>query len=85
MRISLDSGVTETFDNNEFLKLFKNFNITATEQDVNEFVAIDDECSHLFQEEILEEANLFLEEQQAVNDENITWDEDEPMDVDTTS
>ena len=29
-RISLDSAVTETFENNEFLKNFKNVNITAT-------------------------------------------------------
>ena len=29
-RISLDSAVTETFENNEFLKKFKNVNITAT-------------------------------------------------------
>ena len=71
-RISLYSAITETFDNNEFLKLFWNFNIEATERDINEFVAIDDKSSHLFKEEILEEANLlFFEEQQAVNkDEN---------------
>ena len=49
MRISLNSAVTETFDNNKLLKLFKNFNITATEQDINEFVAIDDESSYFFQ------------------------------------
>ena len=61
LRISLDSSVTETFDNNEFLKLFKNFNITTTEQGVNEFAAIDDESSHLFQEEILEEVKLFFQ------------------------
>ena len=29
LRISLDSAVTETFDNNKLLKLFQNFNITA--------------------------------------------------------
>ena len=41
IRISLDSDhITETFDNIECLKLFfKNFKITATEQDVNDFVA----------------------------------------------
>ena len=61
MRISLDSAVPEIFDNKDFLKLFKNFNITATEQDTNEFVAIDDESSHLFQGEILEEVNFFFE------------------------
>ena len=33
--ISLDSIVTETFDNNECLNLFKNFNITATQRDIN--------------------------------------------------
>ena len=43
-------------------KLFKNFNITPTEQDINEFITIDDGSSDLFHEEILEEANLFLEE-----------------------
>ena len=84
LRISLGSCVTEIFDNKEFLKLFKNFNITATKQDINECVAIDDKSSHLFQEEILEEANFV--EQQAVNkDENITSDEYELMDVDTAS
>ena len=31
--ISLDSAITETFNNNELFKLFKNFNITATKQD----------------------------------------------------
>ena len=49
----------ETLDNNEFLKLSKNFNIRATEQNINEFVAIDDENSRVVQEEILKE-NLFL-------------------------
>ena len=42
----------------------------------DEFAAIDDESSQMFQEEILEEANRIFEEQQAVNeDENITSDE----------
>ena len=50
LRISLDSAVTETFHNNKLLKLLKNFNITATEQDTNELVAIDEESSNLFQE-----------------------------------
>ena len=50
MRISLDSAVTQTFDNNKLLKLFRNFNITETEQDINEFVAIDEQSSHLFQD-----------------------------------
>ena len=31
LRISLDSAVTETFDINKTLRLFKNLNITATE------------------------------------------------------
>ena len=62
MRISLDSGVTETFDNNEFLKLFKNFNITATELDVNEFVAIDDECSHVLRRDIKRIKPFFYEQ-----------------------
>ena len=52
MRISLDSTVTETFDNNEFLNLFNNFNITATQQDIDEFVDIDDERSHVFEENL---------------------------------
>ena len=55
-----------TFDNNNVLKLFKNFNIKATEQDSVEFVTIDDESSHVFQEEILEE------QQVVIDDENIT-------------
>ena len=59
MRINLDSAVTQTVANK---KLFKNFNITPTEQDINEFITIDDGSSDLFHEEILEEANLFLEE-----------------------
>ena len=68
------------------MKRFKNFKITATEQDIDEFVAIDDENSNVFQENILEKANRFFEEQQSVNeDENITSDEVESMDVDTTS
>ena len=61
LRISLNSAITETFDNKEFLKLFKNFNITATDHNNNELKSIDDESSNLFQEEILEEANrIFL-------------------------
>ena len=60
MRINLNATVTDTFGNNEFLKPFKKFNIAATEQDINEIVVIDDKSSHLFQEEILEEVNLFL-------------------------
>ena len=35
LRISWESAITETFDNNELLKLFKNFNITVT--DIDEF------------------------------------------------
>ena len=67
------------------MKFFKNFNNTATKQDVDEFVAIDDEVSRVFQEEILEEVNgFFFGEQHAVNeDENII--SDESMDVDNTS
>ena len=75
---------TETVENNEILKHFKNLNFTATKQDIDEFIAIDNESTHVFQEEILEEVNLFFWEQQLVNDdENITPDEDEPMNVDT--
>ena len=59
LTISLDSVVTETFHNNKFLKLFKNFNTTATKQDIDEFVAIGDESSHVFRTELLEKANFF--------------------------
>ena len=52
-----------TVENNEFLKRFKNLNITATQQDIVEFVALDNESSHVLQEDILEEANVFCEEQ----------------------
>ena len=45
--------VTDTVENIEFFKHFKNFNFTATNQDIDEFVAIDDETSHVFQEEII--------------------------------
>ena len=54
LKLILDGPVTETFHNNKFLKLFMNFNIRATEQDIDEYVAIDDEGSHVFQAEILE-------------------------------
>ena len=60
MRINLDSAVTQIFDNNVFLKCFKNFNITVTEKNIDEFVAIDDESSHVLKEQILEETNRFL-------------------------
>ena len=60
IEISLDRAVTESSDNDEFMKLFKNFSITATEQDINEFVAIDDKTSNLNHEEILEEQTFFL-------------------------
>ena len=49
--ISLNSAVTETFDYNKLLKVFKNLNITAKKQDNIEFIAIEDEISHGFQEE----------------------------------
>ena len=52
--------VTKTVENNEFLKRFKYVNIKVTEQDIDEFVAIDDKSSHVFQEDILEEVNLFM-------------------------
>ena len=78
--------VTETVENNEFLKRFKNFNITSTEQDIDELVAIYNESTHVFHEEILERSKLFFEEQYLVSEyENITSDENEPMDVDTIS
>ena len=46
----------ETFENNKFFDL----NIRATEQAINEFVAINDQSSDLFQEDIIEESNFFL-------------------------
>ena len=49
---TFDSTVTESFDNNKFLKILKNFKSTATKQDINEFVAIDDENINVSQEEI---------------------------------
>ena len=58
--------------NNDFLKRFKNLNITATKH-IDEFVANDNENIHMFQEEILDEANLFWRNE----DKNITSDEDE--------
>ena len=58
--------------------------MTATKQDINEFVAIDEKSSHFWQEEILEHTILFVDEQQALN-ENTTSYEDEPMDDDSTS
>ena len=39
--------VTETVKNNEFLKRFKNFYITATDQDTDEFVVIDNESPYV--------------------------------------
>ena len=44
MRISLKSDITETAENNEFLK---DFNITTMEQETDESVTIADESSHL--------------------------------------
>ena len=56
--------VTETVENNEFLKCFKNFNShraisIATKQDIDEFVDIDNQSTHVFHENILKEANFF--------------------------
>ena len=41
-RLSLDSSVTETFDNIELLNTFNNLKIIATQQDINKFVATDE-------------------------------------------
>ena len=41
-----------------FLNIFKNLNITTTKQDIDEFVTIDDNSSHVYQEYIVEEAKL---------------------------
>ena len=62
--------ITETIENNEFLKCFKKFNITATEQDIDEFVDIDNESPH----DIKRSKPVFFEEQQLVNeDENFCF------------
>ena len=45
---SLDNTVTETFDSNEMLKLFKSFRITAIKLHNDELLAINDERSHVF-------------------------------------
>ena len=55
-------------------------NNTATEQDIDAFVTIDNVNSHVFQYEILEEANFFWRK-----NENITSDEYESMGVIYTS
>ena len=51
--------VTETVENNEFLKRFKNFDIIAIKKDNDEFVAVANEITHVFQEKVFEEANPF--------------------------
>ena len=56
----LQHVVTETVENSEFLKGFKNFIIIVSEQEIIESVAIDNERTYVYQEEILEEGNLFL-------------------------
>ena len=61
MRISLDSAVAETFDDNEFLKLLNNFNIIATKQDIDEFVV---SC---VPRRDIRRSKLFFEERQTVN------------------
>ena len=48
MRTSLDRAETKNLDNNDFLNLFKNFNITAPEQDIDDFVFNVNESSHVF-------------------------------------
>ena len=57
MRISFDSAVTANFDIYEVLTFSR---VSAVQQDINEFVAIDDKTSNSFHEEILEEANFFF-------------------------
>ena len=44
----MSNVLTETVEKNKFLKCFKHFNITATKQDIDEFVAIDNENTHVF-------------------------------------
>ena len=65
--------------NYECSKIFKDFNITATKQDI-------DGSIHVVQEDIIEETNQFSEKEGVVNeDENTTPYKDDPMNVDTTS
>ena len=52
--------LSQTVENNIFLKCFKDLNITTTEKDIDEFVGIDNEINHVFHERILEEGNIFL-------------------------
>ena len=52
--------VTKMVENDEFLKRFNNLNITAIEQDIDEFVDNDDENISVFQGGILEKANRFF-------------------------
>ena len=49
LKINLDNAVTETFDNDKILKLSKDSNTTAIEQDINQSIVIDDESGQLFQ------------------------------------
>ena len=48
MVFGMPNVLTETVEKNKFLKRFKNLNITATKQDIDEFVAIDNESTHVF-------------------------------------
>ena len=64
LKINLVSAGAEIFENNEFVDLFNELNITATEEEINEFVTIDNENSTVFQQEVLDEANRFFEEDQ---------------------
>ena len=52
--------VTDSVENNYLLKRYKNINITTTQLDVDEIVAIYSDSTHVFQKEILKETKLFL-------------------------
>ena len=80
LKINLVSAGAEIFENNEFVDLFNELNITATEEEINEFVTIDNENSTVFQQEVLDEANRFFEEDQlsVQPDEIYLSEEDEP-------
>ena len=69
MTISLDGAVTETFDNNKLLEVFKNFKSLTRKTVI---------CSK-------KRCKSFFDEHQTVNqDENVTSDENELMDVGNT-
>ena len=57
--------ITETVEKNKFLKRFNNFIITVTQQDIDEFEAIDNESTVPRRD--IRRSKPFLQEQQLVN------------------